>query len=58
VLTQAYELEKNGLEVIDLANDEEFSARKLHSHNAIAQLAGIKRIARALWMILSISSRF
>lgn len=45
--TQVSELEKNGLEVVDIAKDESFRTRKLHSHNATVQLAGIKRIARS-----------
>jgi GAF domain-containing protein len=46
VLTQATELEQTGLEVVDIAGDAAFQARKIHSRNATAQLAAIKRIAR------------
>jgi hypothetical protein len=47
VTTQASELDRTGLEVVDIANDEIFRARKLHVRNPTVQLAGIKRIARA-----------
>jgi len=47
MVSQALQLEESGLEVVDIAHDEEFRARRLHSRNAIVQLAGIGRIARA-----------
>lgn len=47
MIAHTLELERNGLEVVDIATDEVFRSRKLHSRNATVQLAGIRRIARA-----------
>ena len=47
MITQTSELEQNGLLVLDIATDEVFRARNLHPRNAMVQLAGIRRIARA-----------
>lgn len=46
-MTQTAELEQNGLEVVDIASDAVFRARKLHSRNATVQLSGIRRLARS-----------
>ncbi len=46
MLNQTAELERNGLEVVDIASDDVFLCRKLHSYNSLAQLAAVKRIAR------------
>ena len=47
MITQTSQLEQNGLVVLDIATDEVFRARNLHPRNAMVQLAGIRRIARA-----------
>jgi GAF domain-containing protein len=45
--TESIELCETGLEVIDLTEDDAFRARRLHARDAVVQLAGVKRIARA-----------
>jgi hypothetical protein len=40
-------VEDTGLEVIDLYDDPAFAARRLHSRDALAQVAGMRRLAHA-----------
>ncbi len=41
------DVQDTGLEVIDLYDDPDFAARRLHSRDALAQMAGMRRLAQA-----------
>jgi len=46
-VTRKADIAETGLEVIDLYSDPEFAARRLHSRDAVAQMAGMRRLAHA-----------
>jgi GAF domain-containing protein len=45
--TLSIDVQETGLEVIDLLDDPDFAARRIHSRDALAQMAGMRRLAHA-----------
>jgi len=45
--TLSIDVQDTGLEVIDLLDDPAFAARRIHSRDALAQMAGLRRLAHA-----------
>jgi GAF domain-containing protein len=45
--TLSIDVQETGLEVIDLLDDSAFAARRIHSRDALAQMTGVRRLARA-----------
>ena len=45
--TLSIDVQETGLEVIDLLDDPAFAARRIHSRDALAQMTGVRRLARA-----------
>jgi GAF domain-containing protein len=43
--TLSIDVEATGLEVIDILDDPAFAARRIHSRDALAQMAGVRRLA-------------
>ena len=44
--TLSIDVQETGLEVIDLLDDPAFAARRIHSRDALAQMTGLRRLAR------------
>ena len=45
--TLSIDVQETGLEVIDLLDDPDFAARRIHSRDALAQMSGLRRLAHA-----------
>ena len=45
--TLSIDVQETGLEVLDLQDDPAFAARRIHSRDALAQMAGLRRLAHA-----------